>query len=142
MPSDNNLLTPLYQSALQLAVNTTLSRLLNQEYISAWQGIKGLYNSLPPSVEAEVKEQFETMNTFINEIHNHLTGDKLYHSNEEAEKESKYLSVEAWNIYHRIKDVMVEKGYYVFDSGRPTTRESSMKDLELTVGKAIYGKRE
>jgi len=142
MPSDNNLLTPLYQSALQLAINTTLYRLLDQDYINAWQGIKGLYNSLPPSVEAEVKEDFEKISAYMNEISQHLTGDKLFNANEQANKESDYLSVEAWNIYHKIKDVMVEKGYFVFESGRPATRESSLKDMELTVGKAIYGKHE
>lgn len=48
--------------------------------------------------------------------------------------------VEMWDIISNIANELHDAGYFTAAKSRPPTRESSMKDIQITVDKAKYAK--
>jgi hypothetical protein len=59
---------------------------------------------------------------------------------ETKQKIDHYLETKLWDILKVFSKSLYDKGYTVFVSNRPQTRESSPKDLELMLAKAKFGR--
>ena len=141
MPSDNNLLTPTYQDILIVTLNTVILRMMNQDFKGSWIGLKMLYRILPPKCKDETKALYDETAKALAEIPG-TSKSFLFEGSDIRNKEFEYLSVKAWDLIEATITSLHTRGYLVFESNRPPTRESSMKDLEFNLAKAKFGKIE
>ena len=141
MPSDNCLLTPTYQDILIVTLNTVILRMMNSDFKGAWIGIKTLYRILPPKCKDDTKQLYDETAMELAELPKQANT-FLFENTDIRAREAGYLSVKAWDLFETIITSLHNKGYLVFESNRPPTRESSMKDLEFTLAKAKFGKLE
>jgi hypothetical protein len=139
MPEEN-LITPTYQDIIILSLNTIITRMMEQDYLGAWIGLKTLYHILPPKCKEECKDEYEKVIDHLGNFQDRRIS-VFEQINIDAEEQN-YLSIKNYALLETFKNSLFAKGYLVFESNRPPTRESSMKDLEFTMNKALYGRSE
>ena len=124
-----------------MTLNTVILRMMNQDFKGAWIGLKVLYTILPPKCKPDVEEIYIETGKRLAEIPNE-EATFLFETSNIRDKEREYLSIKAWDLVEAAITSLHVKGYLVFESNRPPTRNSSMKDLEFTLAKARFGKPE
>ncbi len=141
MPTDNNFLTPTYQIFFNSCITNIANCLAKKENMAAWRWLQTFFNGLPPNCEDEVKTLFNEVNTRLQEISKTKMPDPLFKDSDIQTLQDVYLEMACLDFFHKIKVSLIDKGYLVFESGRPATRENSLRDFELTVNKAMYGSK-
>ena len=137
MPSDNSLLTPTGQSMYNIIMSTALSRLMYNDFVGSWDAFRALYRILPPDCKKDCKAIYDEVTAKLLSIPSGVND--IYFKKFEVNKaEEQYLSVKLWDVLEVFSTSLYDKGYTVFASNRPQTRESSPKDLEIMLAKAKY----
>jgi hypothetical protein len=139
MPSDNNILAPTGQDMLIVTLNAAVIRLMALDYKGTWESLKTVYDILPPKCLDDVQETYNEVAQAMIKIdgEDHTL---LFENYEISLAKSDYLREKLHPLLRKITNSLFERGYSVFESNRPPTREKSMKDLELTINEHKYGK--
>jgi hypothetical protein len=141
MPTDNSLLTPTGQSMYNIIMTTALSRLMVNDFIGSWDAFCTLYSILPPDCKKDCKVVFEEVTEKLSSLPDEVN-DLLFKDYTVKQLEEKYLSKKLQNVLEIFSSSLYDKGYTVFVSNRPQTRESSPQDLERMLAIAKYGRKE
>ena len=141
MPTDNNLLTATGQSMYSIVMSTALQRLLVKDYVGSWDAFKAIYRIMDPECKKDCLPIYTETNTSLTAISQEKTN-MFFADYETKLKVEDYLSVKLWDILEVFSTSLYNKGYTVFVSNRPPTRESSMKDLEFNLAKTKFGRKE
>jgi len=139
MPTDNNLLTATGQSMYSIVMSTALQRLLDKDYVGCWDAFKAVYCILDPECTKDCTPIYQETVESLRAISEEKTN-MFFVDYEIKLKIEDYLSVKLWEILRVFSTSLYNKGYTVFVSNRPPTRESSLKDLEFNLAKSKYGK--
>jgi hypothetical protein len=129
---EQKLLSPTYQDILILTLNTTLTRLMIQDYKGAWIGLKTIYHALPPTSKGECKANYEKMANYLTEIPKQQTN-MYFEAYEIGKKEEEFIAKEAWNLFEKFKDSLFKEGYLVLEVGsKPRNPEPTTLGEQVT----------
>lgn len=139
MPTDNSLLTPTGQSMYNIIMTTALSRLMVNDFAGSWDAFRTLYRILPPDCKKDCKPIFDEVVSHLLTTPKQVT-DIYFEQYKIKELDAKYLSTKLESVLEVFSSSLYDKGYTVFVSNRPQTRESRPQDLELMLAKAKFGR--
>lgn len=132
-------LTPTYQTLLIHALDAILKRLLENDQFGAFQALCITHKVLKKVVKDEVKDDWESFLAEKAKIKS-VNGD--FHRRMVNQNKALFQFFYRNNplIYEKFMEALDKHKYLEEESRRPRTREKSMKDLELTLARAQYGR--